>query len=101
MADTDSGERPRVAVLGATGLLGSRVVAHLRARGAEVVEVSRRHEVRDLAEPARAVAAHRGGRRRVLRVPVYLTALGNGDLLPRGEVTTAPTRFEDWLRAGS
>lgn len=259
MAGTGNGEHPRVAVLGATGLLGSRVVAHLRARGVDVVEVSRRHgadastgegldaafdgvttvvdclnvatlsrrravdffttaarhvqaaaqrqgvarivcvtilnardprvhrwlgyyagkaaqertyrtgpvpvtvvasaqwyelaetllaqlrlgplslvpamrsqplaadeaaafvaervlepasapagdaviagpEVRDVAELARAVAAHRGRHRRVLRVPVSLTALGNGGLLPRGEVTTAPTRFEDWLRAGS
>lgn len=259
MAGTGNGERPRVAVLGATGLLGSWVVTHLRARGADVVEVSRRHgaeastgegldaafdgvttvvdclnvatlsrrravdfftttarhvqaaaqrqgvsrivcvtilnardpqvhrwlgyyagkaaqertyragpvpvtvvasaqwyelaetllaqlrlgplsfvpgmrsqplaadeaaafvadraletasapagdaaivgpEVRDLAQLARAVAAHRGGRRRVVRVPVSVTALGNGGLLPRGAVTTAPTRFEDWLRAGS
>ena len=37
----------------------------------------------------------------VLRVPVPFTALGNGGLLPRGEFTTAPTRFEDWLRATS
>ncbi len=54
-------------------------------------------EVRDMAELARAIARRRGGRRAVLRVPVPFTALGNGGLLPRGDVTTAPTRFEDWL----
>ncbi|GAA1764476.1 SDR family oxidoreductase [Kocuria aegyptia] len=58
-------------------------------------------EVRDLAELARAINERRGERRKVLRVPVPFTALGNGSLLPRGEFTTAPTRFEDWLRAGS
>jgi uncharacterized protein YbjT (DUF2867 family) len=58
-------------------------------------------EVRDMAELARALAERRGGRRRVLRVPVPFTALGNGGLLPRGDFTTAPTRFEDWLRGTS
>ena len=58
-------------------------------------------EVRDMAELARAIDQHRGGRRKVLRVPVSFTALGNGGLLPRGDFTTAPTRFEDWLRASS
>ncbi|MEX5297491.1 NAD(P)H-binding protein [Kocuria sp. CPCC 205292] len=58
-------------------------------------------EVRDLAELARALAERRGGRRKVLRVPVSFTALGNGGLLPRGNFTTAPTRFEDWLRGTS
>ena len=54
-----------------------------------------------MAELARAIDQHRGGRRKVLRVPVSFTALGNGGLLPRGDFTTAPTRFEDWLRASS
>jgi uncharacterized protein YbjT (DUF2867 family) len=58
-------------------------------------------EVRDMAELARAIAQRRGGRRKILRVPVPFTALGNGGLLPRGNFTTAPTRFEDWLRASS
>ncbi|WP_298585316.1 SDR family oxidoreductase [uncultured Kocuria sp.] len=58
-------------------------------------------EVRDMAELARAVAQRRGGRRKILRVPVPFTALGNGGLLPRGNVTSAPTRFEDWLRGTS
>lgn len=58
-------------------------------------------EVRDMADLARAVAQRRGGRRKVLRVPVSFTAVGNGGLLPRGDFTTAPTRFEDWLRATS
>ncbi|GEO97367.1 SDR family oxidoreductase [Kocuria turfanensis] len=58
-------------------------------------------EVRDMAELARAVARRRGGRRKVVRVPVSVTALGNGGLLPRGDFTTAPTRFEDWLRTTS
>ncbi|KUG61478.1 hypothetical protein AVL61_00690 [Kocuria rosea subsp. polaris] len=55
-------------------------------------------EIRDMAELARALAERRGGRRKVLRVPVSFTALGNGGLLPRGDFTTAPARFEDWLR---
>ncbi|MFF0990916.1 SDR family oxidoreductase [Kocuria nitroreducens] len=58
-------------------------------------------EVRDMAELARAIAERRGGRRKVLRVSVSFTALGNGGLLPRGNCTTAPTRFEDWLRVTS
>ncbi|WP_368800266.1 SDR family oxidoreductase [Kocuria oxytropis] len=58
-------------------------------------------EVRDMAELARALAERRGGHRRILRVPVSFTALGNGGLLPRGDFTTAPTRFEDWLRGTS
>lgn len=58
-------------------------------------------EVRDMAELARAVAERRGGGRKVLRVPVPFSALGNGGLLPRGNFTTAPTRFEDWLRGTS
>lgn len=58
-------------------------------------------EVRNMAELARAIDQRRGGRRKVLRVPVPFTALGNGGLLPRGDFTTAPTRFEDWLRATS
>ncbi|MFI7581117.1 NAD(P)H-binding protein [Kocuria kalidii] len=58
-------------------------------------------EVRDLAELARAIDQRRGGRRKVVRVPVSVTALGNGGLLPRGDFTTAPTRFEDWLRGTS
>jgi uncharacterized protein YbjT (DUF2867 family) len=45
MPDDDVRESPRVAVLGATGQLGTRVVKHLRARGAEVIEASRRHGV--------------------------------------------------------
>lgn len=52
-------------------------------------------EARDMAELARAINQHRGGRRKVLRVPVSFTALGNGGLLPRGSFTTASTRFED------
>ncbi len=55
-------------------------------------------EIRDMAELARAIDQRRGGRRKVLRVPVSFTPLGNGGLLPRGDFTTAPTRFEDWLR---
>jgi hypothetical protein len=55
-------------------------------------------EIRDMAELARAIDQRRGGRRKVLRVPVSFTPLGNGGLLPRGGFTTAPTRFEDWLR---
>jgi hypothetical protein len=54
-----------------------------------------------MAELARAIAQRRGGRRKILRVPVPFTALGNGGLLPQGDFTTAPTRFEDWLRAPS
>ncbi|MFF0945041.1 SDR family oxidoreductase [Kocuria sp. CPCC 205300] len=58
-------------------------------------------EVRDMSELARAINQRRGGRRKVLRVPVPFSALGNGGLLPQGDFTTAPTRFEDWLRGAS
>jgi uncharacterized protein YbjT (DUF2867 family) len=58
-------------------------------------------EVRDMADLARAIDQRRGGRRKVVRLPVSFTALGNGGLLPRGSFTTASTRFEDWLRATS
>ena len=41
MESTGEGERRKVAVLGATGQLGARVVTHLRERGVDIVEVSR------------------------------------------------------------
>lgn len=58
-------------------------------------------DVRDMADLARQVAAVRHPGRRVVRVPVGATALGRGALLPRGNVLSAPTTFEEWLAAGS
>ncbi len=58
-------------------------------------------EVHDMAGLARAVSERRGGGPRVVRVPVPFTALGSGGLLPTGDVTTAPTRFQDWLDAAA
>ncbi|MFI7743067.1 SDR family oxidoreductase [Kocuria rhizosphaericola] len=90
-----------LAVDEAAAFVADRALEHEDAETSVSDAVIAGPEIRDMAELARAVNERRGGHRRVVRVPVSFTALGQGGLLPRGDFTKASTRFEDWLSTTS